>query len=84
MTNRLRCDECLRAIGSEADMLSAPHAFIESDTIRGCPHCGEVAGWTQLCDEPACDEPTTCGTPIQGSYRRTCYRHRPDPTGRDS
>lgn len=29
-------------------------------------------------DEPGCWEPSSCGTPTAGVYRRTCWAHRPD------
>jgi len=27
------------------------------------------------CDEPGCTEPSTCGFPVAGGYRRTCGNH---------
>ena len=30
-----------------------------------------------LCDEPGCFEEISCGTPIEGGYRSTCYEHMP-------
>jgi len=45
----------------------------------------EVLGWEdphptpeRKCDEPGCDEHSTCGWPSPGGYRRTCFEHGKD------
>lgn len=45
----------------------------------------EALGWDdphpldkdEMCDEPGCKEPISCGTPTPGGYRRTCSEHCP-------
>jgi hypothetical protein len=27
------------------------------------------------CDEPGCQREASCGFPVEGGYRRTCYEH---------
>jgi hypothetical protein len=27
------------------------------------------------CDEPSCEREASCGFPVEGGYRRTCYEH---------
>jgi hypothetical protein len=72
---RWRCQEC-KAITLEPALLSAPNPFDPDDTIVGCPNCKSVAEFDELCDEPGCERPASCGFPTAaGGYRRTCYDH---------
>lgn len=34
----------------------------------------------EMCDEPGCKEPISCGTPTPTGYRRTCSDHYPRAT----
>lgn len=31
----------------------------------------------EICDEPGCTAKASCGAPVPGGYRRTCYGHMP-------
>ncbi len=50
----------------------------------------DVLGWDdphdcepwQVCDEPDCKRPVTCGTPTPKGYRHTCGTHAPGSQGR--
>lgn len=78
---RYRCQDC-EHIFVTSEFLRAPHPFHDAEEITGCPECREVFSDVDaetLCDEPGCDEPTSCGTTTKGGYRRTCYPHRPRP-----
>lgn len=76
MTTRYRCDEC-DAIVNEADILTAPNPFFHDDLIRGCPRCFGVVDFSQLCDEPGCEELISRRTPTPTGYRFTCEEHVP-------
>lgn len=39
-------------------------------------------GKDEMCDEPGCKEPITCGTPTPSGYRRTCSEHCPRDVNR--
>jgi hypothetical protein len=30
---------------------------------------------SRQCDEPGCTKESSCGFPVEGGYRRTCYDH---------
>ena len=70
------CDECDWR-GQSEHLLRAQNPFAVNDDIVGCPHCKEVNSMTMACDELDCWQQATCGTPTEGGYRQTCYRHKP-------
>lgn len=76
MTTRYRCDEC-DAIVNEAEILIAPSPFKNDYLIKGCPYCLDIVDFSQLCNEPGCDELITCVTPTPTGYRCTCSEHVP-------
>jgi len=71
---RWQCDECEK-IYLESDLLTAPNPFEPDFTITGCPHCKSVECFTEICDEPECTQPASCGFPTDNGYRRTCFEH---------
>ncbi len=77
---RWRCKFC-HLISQEETLLQAPSPFDPSDVLMGCPHCKQVEGFDELCDEPTCKEDATCGFPTDdlgdkwNGYRRTCHKH---------
>lgn len=73
---RWRCRVCSR-IHADADLLRAPSPFDPSDTLIGCPWCKAVEDFEQVCDEPDCKLPASCGwlTGEGMEYRHTCYAH---------
>ena len=71
---RWRCSDC-NWIGNDGELLSAPNPFYPDDTILGCPNCKQIGEFIELCDEPGCDRPATCGSPTPSGYRRTCFDH---------
>jgi hypothetical protein len=40
-----------------------------------CPRCRAPNRVTTACDELGCTAEATCGFPVDGGYRRTCFRH---------
>ncbi len=73
------CQEC-RWTGYDAELLVAPHPFSEGCKVHGCPSCQDICGLVMICDEAGCKDPVSCGTPVDGDYRSTCYAHMPTPT----
>lgn len=72
-----RCNECDWR-GRESEILTAQNPFrSEAYTINGCPKCGEVEDFTNVCDEPGCKRDAGCGWPSPAGYRRTCGEHMP-------
>ena len=72
-----KCCSC-DGISIEADLLNAINPFDETMTIKGCPICKDVVGFTEICDEPECVRDASCGFPtLDGyeGYRRTCGDH---------
>lgn len=69
-----RCNECAWS-GPESEILRAPNPFQPEDSISGCPKCGCVGDFTNLCDEPGCTDEAGCGFPTESGYRRTCGKH---------
>ena len=63
--------------GSDAEMLKATNPFDPEDEIVGCPECKSVDSLVLACDEPGCWEEVSCGAPVNGGYRQTCYKHMP-------
>ena len=61
--------ECINALEDE-------NPFEENDELIACPACKQMS-IMEACDEPDCWESTTCGTPTETGYRRTCSKHRP-------
>lgn len=72
--DKWRCKECYR-VYSQAEMLRAASPFDYNDTLIGCPYCKSVDSFEHLCDEPGCMRGSSCGFPIEGGYRRTCFEH---------
>ena len=73
--NRWRCESC-QTIFPDTEALIGPHPFAEG-SITGCPRCKAAhdSGAALICDEPGCDEESSCGWPSPVGYRRTCHRH---------
>jgi hypothetical protein len=72
---RWRCEDC-DVISDDSALLHAPNPFSRGDEIAGCPHCRSVPEFTEICDEPGCNEAASCGFPVAPSgYRRTCFNH---------
>ena len=71
---RFRCEVC-DAIIPKGELMSAPSPFDPEDIIYGCPQCKSVAGFDEVCDEPGCVKPSSCGFQSEAGYRRTCYDH---------
>jgi hypothetical protein len=59
------------------DALKANHPFIEAEIIYGCPDCKQTETIYEACDEPGCWKESSCGTPTENGYRRTCGKHCP-------
>lgn len=72
--NPWRCLNC-RLVSDDAALLRAPNPFDPTDMLTGCPECKSVEGFAQVCDEPGCGREATCGSPVDGVYRRTCFVH---------
>lgn len=66
--------------GLEHEALVAKSPFSDDDLVA-CPECKEVGTLVVACDEPGCWKEASCGTPIPGGYRRTCFDHRPKELG---
>lgn len=72
---RWRCCDCSK-VSIQGALLTAPNPFDPDDTVTGCPWCKSVAEFDELCDEPGCNQATSCGFPTEGGgYRRTCSAH---------
>jgi hypothetical protein len=71
---RCRCDKWQ---GVPSEMLTAPHPFIDGDTMLFCPVCKSNDEFFNVCDEPECKNEATSGTPTPNGYRSTCYKHAP-------
>jgi hypothetical protein len=67
------CTEC-RFIGADSafDKVKDPDG---DDTWRVCPRCRTPEHIGMVCDEPGCNEETSCGFPTGAGYRHTCYKH---------
>jgi len=76
MSNQIKwkCTSC-DSISIDANLLKAKNPFDETLIITGCPVCKDVAGFTEICDEPNCVRNATCGFPTPEGYRRTCGEH---------
>ena len=74
MSRAWRCTECDK-ISAERDLLRAPNPFHVELEICGCPHCFGVECFDEVCDEPGCEQPSSCGWPSSSGYRRTCGEH---------
>ncbi len=71
------CRDC-GAATLEHNLLTAKNPFDNTDTIIGCPKCFSVQDFIEICDEPGCTAPASCGFPVKegfGGYRRTCGKH---------
>jgi hypothetical protein len=70
-----RCGSC-KWSGRGNALLLAPNPFNPAETVFGCPACQSVGDFVELCDEPGCIHPASCGFPVPGgAYRRTCHEH---------
>lgn len=74
----IRCGWC----GPDTEMLKAQNPFQDGDTLNGCPLCRDVNTLQVACDEPDCWEASSCGTPTDAGYRRTCGKHMPRAAGK--
>ena len=72
--HRWLCDEC-ENIFNESDLLRGVNPFNAEMTVTGCPNCKSVECFTEICDEPECNQPASCGFPTPDGYRRTCFKH---------
>lgn len=63
--------------GLENELLLEPNPFDRNDALTGCPDCKGVDTTQEACDEPECWEFSSCGTPTENGYRRTCHKHLP-------
>lgn len=72
MTDRWKCQECAAIV---TEYLTGPNPFDATDTIIGCPNCKCVDTLLQVCDEPECNQLSSCGFPTPTGYRRTCGKH---------
>ena len=70
-----RCGECDRIVRDE-QLLKANNPFGGCGKVIGCPHCKEVADFTNMCDEPHCKQQASGGFPTKDGYRHTCSIHR--------
>jgi hypothetical protein len=73
MTLLWRCGTCDWR-GVESEIMRAENPF-GGDELQGCPNCGEVNGFVNVCDEPGCTKDAECGWPSEAGYRRTCGDH---------
>ena len=63
--------------GLDSETLTAPDPFDIGETLTGCPSCKSANTLREACDEPDCWEFSSCGTPTETGYRRTCGKHLP-------
>jgi hypothetical protein len=77
MESRWKCKKC-KSIHHYGDVLTAKNPFNKNEVILGCPSCKAPDSFDQVCDEPGCENATTCGTPTEDGYRRTCGKHKPE------
>lgn len=73
-TGRYKCAEC-GEIFPVRKLLRALNPFNLRDTLLGCPSCKSVDAFALVCDEPGCNQISTCGWMDSGKYRRTCGDH---------
>lgn len=74
--NKVTCSECDWK-GRRTELLTAENPFESNCPIFGCPQCHGIDCCRPVCDEPACWEVVTCGTPTSEGYRLTCSKHHP-------
>ena len=73
-----RCNNCGNRLSDLAILeITVPHPKPDQPPIHvsQCPECGDVEGFTLLCDEPGCDRDASCGWPSPSGYRQTCHEH---------
>lgn len=63
--------------GMASDLLRAPSPFDPTDELVACPNCKQLDELIVACDEDGCWREATCGTPVDGGYRQTCFDHAP-------
>jgi hypothetical protein len=74
-TRRIRCPDC-DWCGSYRDALSAPHPFIEGETLYGCPGCKDIRPFRALCEAAGCDRDVSGGRNVPGEgYKFLCSTH---------
>lgn len=76
--NKVRCKECQwQGVTKELDTVVDPRPPVGQvgDTWVICPSCRTPENIVSLCDEPNCKVEATCGAPVEGVYRWTCYDH---------
>ena len=73
---KTECREC-HWTGTTDLLLVGISPFDAGETVYGCPKCKAIDSDMQICDEPGCKKPSSCGFPDKkyGCYRRTCYEH---------
>lgn len=70
------CTEC-GWVGMSSEILHATNPFDSACVVYGCPDCKNVNTVVSACDEPGCQEQSSCGTPTENGYRFTCGEHVP-------
>lgn len=72
------CREC-DEITLQSNLLTAVNPFDNPmgkvSEIKGCPSCHAIDDFIEICDEPKCYLPASCGFPTKDGYRRTCLKH---------
>lgn len=76
MSEKCVCSAC-GWLGTYDQLLAAPNPFIKDDTLYACPICKDM-DLDRACDEPGCSKLASCGTPVPGGYRVTCFKHSPE------
>ncbi len=69
-----QCKECKKH-HLESELLKAANPFDAEQVVWGCTECKCVDCFDEICDEPECKQPASCGFPEKEDYRRTCYQH---------
>jgi hypothetical protein len=73
MIDKWICTECrFVGMGDKFDKVKDPRG---PDTWNVCPQCRTPEHAVFACDEPGCNEESSCGFPTDTGYRRTCFRH---------
>ena len=75
--NKVVCNKC-GWHGKLKDTHTISHPYELGEILYLCPICLELeSSMVGACDEPYCQQISTCGTPTDSGYRRTCGKHRP-------
>ena len=70
-----KCNEC-DGFFKNSEFLRAPNPFNGDLEILGCCLCGNVDGFTNICDEEGCNSEATTGRQYADVYRRNCHKHQ--------